>query len=302
MINTMVLLINKERFPGEVNNCNQENFLFIKYFIFHRAILKGKINFAAGYKPNDYSMTGYNKSLLFYEDKLDLKHLRTILDKYEFESNYTGDRNTFVDECASRKYDLLIVSGVESDDASLSLVESLYLSKNPDTPIMLILDNNRIPPVDDMLKQEIFVITFPFTPEEFVFRAFSILRTAEMTKNIHLNLKSYKSLFDILPVGLIQTDERGKFLRTNPRFRSIINMDEKELAGENFFQLCNPDDYFLERKQLDRLLRKEQKCVDYEIRLINNEGKTLVCGIEATVIWNAEDVFESYTFVVRLIS
>ncbi|MEZ5000165.1 MAG: beta-eliminating lyase-related protein [Bacteroidales bacterium] len=47
--------------------------------------------------------------------------------------------------------------------------------------------------------------------------------------------------------------------------------------------MCHPEDYFIERKQLDRLLRKETGKVNFEIRLINNDGKTSVCKIVATL-------------------
>lgn len=247
-------------------------------------------------------MIGSERSLLFFEDTLDLGHLKILLEKYEFNSNFVKDSKSFVERCGKKRYDLLIVSAMGTADKNLSLIDSLYITKNSDTPVLLIIDNNQVPAVDELLKQELNVITFPFTAEEFVYRAFRILKNLETEKNIHNRLASYRSLFDTLPVGVIQTDDHGKFLNINQMFQSVIDMEEQDIYKENFFQLCHPDDYFLERKQLDRLLRKELMCVDYEIRLINNEGKTLVCNIEASILWSGRDVFDSFIFVVRLIS
>jgi PAS domain S-box-containing protein len=103
-------------------------------------------------------------------------------------------------------------------------------------------------------------------------------------------------------MGIILTDEHGEFKKANPGFLSLINMPQKDLLKENFFKLCHPEDYFVERKQLDRLLRKELESVGYEIRLINNDGKTFVCSVQSKILWTKPDVFESFVFVLREIS
>jgi|GEM_PF-1251420 len=247
-------------------------------------------------------MSESKQSFLFLEENLDLGHLKLSHGKYEFNSTFCQSSEIFIEECNKERFDLLIISGVGTDVKNLTLLDSLYISKNSDTPILFIVDNSSVPPVQDLLNYQIDIICFPFTTEEFMFRVHKILRSAETEMNIDRSLKSYKKLFDILPMGIIQTDEHGKFIKTNPGVLSIINIEEKDLYAENFFQLCHPDDYFLERKQLDRLLRKEIKCVDYEIRLINNEGKTAVCSVEATILWSAPDIFNSFVFVLRLVS
>lgn len=247
-------------------------------------------------------MSGPKQSLLFYEDNLDLGHLQQSLGKYGFETTFSKSSESFIEECDGNKFDLLIISGVESDVKNLSLTDKLNISKNPDTPILFIVDNNTVPPAEELLNYQINIITFPFTLNEFAYRVYKILRSTETEINLDRSLKSYKRLFDILPMGILQTDDHGKFIRTNPGFISIIDIEEKDLFNENFFQLCHPDDYFVERKQLDRLLRKEVKIVNYQIRLINNEGKTVVCAVEATILWSSPDIFDSFVFVLKLIS
>lgn len=247
-------------------------------------------------------MRGSRRSLLFFEDNLDLEHLRQSLEEYELDSLFSPGTETFKEECDKKKYDLLIISGIGRSDNNFLLIDSLSFTKNADTPVLLIIDNNSVPTVDELLQQQSNIITFPFSPQEFFYRAYHIFRRVDTEKNVDSSLKSYKNMIDILPVGLVQTDGHGKFIRANPKFLEIIDMPEQDLFKENFFQLCHPDDYFLERKQLDRLLRKETTCVEYEIRIINNEGKTFVCAIEAIILWSAPEIFESFTFIARLIS
>mgnify|MGYP005838050245 CR=1 FL=1 len=247
-------------------------------------------------------MIGSKRSLLFFEDRIDLAHLKHELDKYELDSSFRNNSESFIEACKIKKFDLLIISGVGSDLDNLALIDSLYPSVNSDTPILFIVENSSVPPPEELLNYMVSIIVFPFTPEEFVFRVIKILRSVETEKNIDKNLKSYKKLFDILPMGIVLTDEHGKFKMVNPGFYSILRITEKDLINENFFQLCHPDDYFVERKQLDRLLRKEVNSVDYEIRLINDDGKTFVCSVQATIIWSRQGVFESFVYVLREIS
>lgn len=247
-------------------------------------------------------MKGSVRSILFYEDKLDFRHLSLSLENYDIKINFCKSPEGFKEQTDLERYDLLVVSGIERTDYNFPLIDALYDSKNSDTPILYITDNNNFPPIDALIKQQLGVITFPFSIEEFIFRSNQILRSAETDQNIHNSLKNYKNLIDIIPVGIIQTDAHGKFLKVNPRFLSLINMNEKDLFKENFFQLCHPDDYFLERKQLDRLLKKDINCVDFEIRLINNEGITTVFSVEANILWKGKDVFEAFIFVVRKVS
>ena len=82
---------------------------------------------------------------------------------------------------------------------------------------------------------------------------------------------------------------------------NMTEMQESDLTDVNFFQLCHPDDYFIERKQLDRLLRQEVSSVNYEIRIINNEGKTAVCKVIASAIWEDAGIFNAFTFILEKI-
>ena len=81
-------------------------------------------------------------------------------------------------------------------------------------------------------------------------------------------------------------------------FASIIDMSEEEIMNENFLKLCHPDDYFIERKQLDRLLKREAETVTFETRIINNEGSTTVCKVKVIIIWD-KSIFKSFAFVIE---
>jgi len=241
-----------------------------------------------------------SKSILIFENQIDLKHLGSYLDALDIKYSFAQNLKSFSDKCTASKYDVIALSGVSESEIDEKVIDALSDSSNFRTPVLVIAKDNK-----ELLKQVInrqfdFMI-FPFTPVEFIHRIEQILRRSVSDYAIHQNLIGLRAIIDNLPMGIIQTDTHGKPISLNREFTLIIGMTEKDISKENFFQLCHPDDYFIERKQLDRLLKKEKEKVHYEIRLINNEGKTTVCKVIASVIWKDPNIFDSYLFLVEKI-
>ncbi|MDX2414978.1 MAG: PAS domain-containing protein [Bacteroidales bacterium] len=242
------------------------------------------------------------KNILFLEDTLDFKHLRSTFNEYDIQTTFVKNREEFMLLCTDNQYDILIISVLNAFHTLGDLTANLLDGINSNTPVITVVDNNKLPTIDQLINSDLNLITFPFSPGEILYRVLHVFKRYDTEKYYSDSISECKLLLDSTPVGLVQTDSHGKFLRFNSRFLEIIAINELDLKKENFFQLCHPDDYFLERKQLDRLLKKEVSRISFEIRLINNEGKTIVSSVNAGVIWNDDGHFNSFSFVVENIA
>lgn len=239
------------------------------------------------------------QSILFLENNLDLRHLRYPLNKYDYITEFAKTEEEFFSLSSELIFDLLIISAKDTIDKGLSILDSVGVSQNSSTPVLMVLDNSDMPEPEESFSSDINFITFPFSPNEVILRIRQIIRNHEREKTIESTLNEFRDLLNNTPIGIVQTDSHGGLIRINKRFTELMQMEDSRLRKENFFQLCHPDDYFLERKQLDRLLKKEIKRIRYEVRLINDEGKTIVCVITAAVNWSEKDHFNYFSFTVE---
>lgn len=242
---------------------------------------------------------GKKQSILFLENNLDLRHLRHPLNNYDYQTEFAKTEEEFFSMSSEEKYDLLILSAKDKNDKGASILDFVGETQNSSTPVLMVLDNNIIPDPEESFPSDINIITFPFSPNEVVFRIRQILRNHDREASIESTLSEFRDLLNTTPIGIVQTDSHGGLIRFNKRFTDLMKMEDSRLRKENFFQLCHPDDYFLERKQLDRLLKKEITRIRYEVRLINDEGKTIVCDITAGVKWSEKDHFNYFSFTVE---
>ncbi|MCD4769640.1 MAG: PAS domain S-box protein [Bacteroidales bacterium] len=238
------------------------------------------------------------KSLLILEGGIDLKHLNEHLVNHGYSVVYEDNEKQYIDKCKEIKFDLLVISRVYGEDFAEDLFEMISSTQNNFTPVLVIVNNSEFPSLNIISKTHANLITFPFSNDEFLYRCESIIRRTEFDDNVHKSILGYRNLIESVPVGIGLTTEHGDFLSVNPMFATILEMTEEEIKNENFLKLCHPDDYFIKRKQLDRLLKREVETVSFETRLINNEGKTIVCRIKTVIIWN-ENLFESFLFVIE---
>lgn len=244
-------------------------------------------------------MSDYSETILVQEGGIDLGHLSDILANENIKAEFEGTMDGFVGKCKSIRYSAIILTVTADKTLREEFTRAISWSPNIFTPVLVVSTENDNKLLDIILRYKFEYIRFPFTAEEFLFRIRRIIRLKQNEEIIHGNLLKYRSLFDNFPVGIVQTDQFGKFEGVNPSFAEMMSMSEADLHRENFLELCHPDDYFIERKQLDRLLRKEAMTVKYEIRLINNDGKTSVCKVVANAFWENELNFTSFTFVIE---
>jgi len=237
--------------------------------------------------------------LLFFTGEIDFKYLESSISNSGFEPEYSRNIEDFVKSCSSSKYDLITYNGFENDVIDSSILKCLTGTSNIYTPVLIIAGKEDEEVMNTALRHQFDLVIFPFTTTEFLIRLQLAVRRRNTEMTIHNNLIDNNILLENLPSGILQTDVHGNFMRFNRELKNILEMTDIDFSGINFFQLCHPDDYLMERQSLDRLLRKENDKVSFEVRLINNDGKTIVCKIGARAVWKDQETLESYIFSVE---
>ncbi|MEA1887596.1 MAG: PAS domain S-box protein [Bacteroidota bacterium] len=240
-------------------------------------------------------------SLLFYTGDIDFQYLDSHLLNYGFKAVYTRDEEEFSKLCLENKYDQIIYNACESDSINNRVLKSLTGTKNINTPILIIAAKEDEEVMNIALSHQFDLVIFPFTPRELIIRLQLALKRKKTEISIHNNLIDHTVLFENFPSGILQTDLNGNFIKFNKELKNILGMSDMDFTGVNFFQLCHPDDYLIERQSLDRMLRKESDTVTFEVRLINNDGKTIVSKISAGTVWKDRDTLDSFIFSIERI-
>ncbi len=239
--------------------------------------------------------------LLFFTGDIDFSFIIGKISDFEFESVYIDNAEEFSALCLKNKYDLIIYNSCGKENIEPKILKSLSGTLNLYTPVIIIADKDGKEVMNQVLKHQFDLIIFPFNPAELLVRIHSAIRRKETEVTIHNNLLDYRTLFENFPAGILQTDLHGNFIRFNRELMKILDMHVVDLSGINFFQLCHPDDYLIERQNLDRLLRKEAETVLYESRLINNDGVSIVCKIFVRASWKDESTLSSFIFSIEKI-
>lgn len=247
-------------------------------------------------------MSGYRDSVLLYISELDLKYLSGFLEPESVSCSFASSAEEFSEICRNEKFTAIVLTVSDDQKIDEEILNSISWSGNMYAPVMVVTP--RLPGhfAENLIRYGFETILFPFTEKEFLFRLRKMIRQKQNEEAVHTNLLSYRKLFDTFPIGIMQTNHKGEYLSVNPTFADLIEMSDQEIYNENFFRMSHPDDYLLMRKQLDRLLKKESKFVKFEARLINNNGKSCVCKIIATALWDGSESFDRFTFVVERIA
>ena len=240
--------------------------------------------------------------LLFFTGEIDFFFLEPHIKKSGFEVVYTAEAQEFAQLCLEKRYELIIYNGYEDEEIGARVLKCLKGKNNLYTPILIIAGKEDKEIMNIALRQQYDFLVFPFSPDELIIRIQLAAKRKKNELTFHNNLLDYSILFENFPTGILQTDIDGNFIRFNKELKNILGMSDRDFTGINFFQLCHPDDYLIERQSLDRLLRKESDITSFEVRLINNDGRTIVSKIEASTAWKDQNTLGSFIFSIEKIA
>jgi PAS domain S-box-containing protein len=95
----------------------------------------------------------------------------------------------------------------------------------------------------------------------------------------------FRSIFEQAAVGIVMCDVRGRFIRTNGRYRDLVGYSEQELSSLTFWDITFDDDLPENRETWRRVLAPESGSVIHEKRYVRKDG---------TLVWS-----EVYLSIVR---
>ncbi|HKL67350.1 MAG TPA: PAS domain-containing protein [Bacteroidales bacterium] len=240
-----------------------------------------------------------SERLLFFTGELDSLYFDNQLSGYEIDKTYSKNKDEFSQLSTDEKYDILIFNNTGNELIPGNIIQSLTGAKNLYTPVIIICGKDDVEVMNQCLRHQFDFIVFPFYGIEFRARIKLAVKSKETEITIHKSLLQYRAMFEEFPAGVLQTDENGNFYRYNNHLLKILEMKDPDFSGLSFFQLCHPDDYLIQRQNLDRLLRKEIDEAEFEIRIINNNGKTIVCNVRVKAIWLGKDDFGSFIYTLE---
>lgn len=92
-------------------------------------------------------------------------------------------------------------------------------------------------------------------------------RTRELATSEHL----FRSLAEISPVGIFRTDDSGRIVYVNDKWRSITGLSRVDAKGKRWDRAVHPEDLLSTRKAWDRAVR-ERKSFRSEFRVLQPTG------------------------------
>ena len=93
--------------------------------------------------------------------------------------------------------------------------------------------------------------------------------------SLHNAETMFRNTFDQAPIGIAHADRRGRILRCNPAFCTLLRFDPADLVNKTMGEVTHKDDVSRVAAQLKRLWNREIDYVDLEKRYLRKDGSFL---------------------------
>jgi PAS domain S-box-containing protein len=100
--------------------------------------------------------------------------------------------------------------------------------------------------------------------------------------------REFRTMFDVAPVGMVQVNPNGKFLRVNEAFCNITGYSRFELAQMTFAELTHPEDHPGDSRQFAELLQSAKSLLRHEKRYIRKDGKVIWVSLNAAWLTDSD--------------
>jgi PAS domain S-box-containing protein len=108
----------------------------------------------------------------------------------------------------------------------------------------------------------------------------------------------FRAIFEAAPVGIVECDPSGRYLRINERFCEITGYSDAELAGMTFRDITHADDLDVEYEALRRLVAGDVERFTMEKRYVRKDGEVRPVRLTVSAVKRPEGGVESFIGIV----
>lgn len=94
----------------------------------------------------------------------------------------------------------------------------------------------------------------------------------------------FRTIFNNAAIGVVLTDERGRFLECNPAFVEMMECSEAELRQLSYLDLTHPEDVRLSREHFEGMLRGDFDSYSLEKRYLSRKGNLLWVRLAVSIV------------------
>ncbi|HEV7614548.1 MAG TPA: PAS domain S-box protein [Steroidobacteraceae bacterium] len=105
----------------------------------------------------------------------------------------------------------------------------------------------------------------------------------------------FRNTFDQAPVGIVHADRRGKLLRCNQSFWTMLGYETADLAHSTIADITHPDDVSRVSADLRRLWNGETQFVDLEKRYLRKDGSFLWVRMTTALVRGGDEGKPEYS-------
>lgn len=120
-----------------------------------------------------------------------------------------------------------------------------------------------------------------------------------MAATLRESEERFRAIFEAAPVGIVECDVSGQYLRVNERFREITGYGEVELLGRTFHEVTHPGDLALEIELLGRLVAGQVDRCTMEKRYVRKDGTLRRVHLTISAVRRPEGGVENYIGIVE---
>ncbi len=125
------------------------------------------------------------------------------------------------------------------------------------------------------------------------------LRGRQDLAALHASEARYRTVFDNLPIGVIQLDTHRRSLLVNPQLLSITGYSREEITPTTFREITHPDDLSEDNRRFKELLRGSVETYEMEKKYTHKDGHTVDVELKMVPVKDNNDHIQSLIAMVQ---
>lgn len=126
--------------------------------------------------------------------------------------------------------------------------------------------------------------------QESVERTWLAVERAASDAALRASTQRLSATYELAPIGIVEADTRGNYLRGNVRFSEITGYSQSELSGTPMDMVTHPDDLGLDAQLHQKLMAGEIPHYEIEKRYVRPDGTQIWCDLFRSAVRDADGV------------